>query len=173
DGAEVTTVRHGFDPALLDTLAPDLVVLSPGPGLPADFGAAALLDELDARRLPVFGVCLGLQAMVEHAGGELLTLDEPVHGKPGRVRVSGGGLLSGLGQDGGFTAARYHSTYTTPERVKGFTVTAAVQDEHGAPVVMAIEDPAARKWAVQFHPESILTAGVGEHIVERVLRMAR
>ncbi|WP_052809698.1 anthranilate synthase component I [Streptomonospora alba] len=172
-GADVTTLRHGFDPALLDTLAPDLVVLSPGPGLPADFGASALLDELDARRLPVFGVCLGLQAMVEHAGGELLTLDEPVHGKPGRVRISGGDLLADIGQDGGFTAARYHSTYTTPERVKGFTVTAAVQDEGAAPVVMAVEDPAARKWAVQFHPESILTAGVGERIVERVLRMAR
>ncbi|QBI54126.1 anthranilate synthase component I [Streptomonospora litoralis] len=175
-GAEVTTVRHGFDPALLDTLAPDLVVLSPGPGLPGDFGAAALLDELDARRLPVFGVCLGLQAMVEHAGGELLTLDEPVHGKPGRVRVTGGDLLGGLGDDGGdgaFTAARYHSTYTTPERVKGFTVTAAVEEEGEAPVVMAVEDAAAKRWAVQFHPESILTAAVGEGIIERVLRMAR
>ncbi|MFB9800759.1 anthranilate synthase component I [Streptomonospora salina] len=171
-GAEVTTVRHGFDPALLDETAPDLVVLSPGPGLPADFGAAALLDELDARGLPVFGVCLGLQAMVEHAGGELRTLDEPVHGKPGRVRVSGGDLLSELGGDG-FTAARYHSTYTTPERVKGFTVTAAVHDDGAEPVVMAVEDADARKWAVQFHPESILTAGVGERIVERVLRLAR
>ncbi|WP_343233689.1 anthranilate synthase component I [Streptomonospora sp. PA3] len=172
-GAEVTTVRHGFDPAVLDKLAPDLVVLSPGPGLPADFGAAALLDELDARRLPVFGVCLGLQAMVEHAGGELLTLDEPVHGKPGRVRVSGGDLLSGLDEDGLFTAARYHSTYTTPARVKGFAVTATVDGADGEPVVMAVEDSAARKWAVQFHPESILTAAVGERIIERVLRMAR
>ncbi|GAA4929227.1 anthranilate synthase [Streptomonospora halophila] len=171
--AEVTTVRHGFDPALLDELAPDLVVLSPGPGLPADFGAAGLLDELDARGLPVFGVCLGLQAMVEHAGGDLLTLDEPVHGKPGRVRVVGGDLLEGLGLDTGFDAARYHSTYTTPERVKGFAVTAVVEGEGAEPVVMAVEDPRARKWAVQFHPESILSAGVGEEIIERVLRMAR
>ncbi|GAB3442533.1 anthranilate synthase [Streptomonospora sediminis] len=174
-GAEVTTLRHGFDPALLDTLAPDLVVLSPGPGVPADFGAAELLDQLDSRGLPVFGVCLGLQAMVEHAGGELLTLDEPVHGKPGRIRTAAGGgdLLAGLGEDGGFTAARYHSTYTTPERVKGFTVTATVDEAGGAPVVMAVEDPAAKKWAVQFHPESILTAATGETIIERVLRMAR
>ncbi|MBV2367030.1 anthranilate synthase component I [Streptomonospora nanhaiensis] len=171
-GAEVTTVRHGFDPALLDELAPHLVVLSPGPGLPADFNTAALLDELDRRALPVFGVCLGLQAMVEHAGGELLTLAEPVHGKPGRIRVEGGDLLTGLAENGLFTAARYHSTYTTPERVKGFTVT-AVTDDPAAPVVMAVEAPEARRWAVQFHPESILTAAVGERIIERVLRMAR
>ncbi|ASU83679.1 anthranilate synthase component I [Nocardiopsis gilva YIM 90087] len=171
-GAEVTTVRHGFDPALLDELAPDLVVLSPGPGLPVDFHTDRLLDELDRRGLPVFGVCLGLQAMVEHADGELLTLDEPVHGKPGRVRVTGGELLDGLGEDAAFTGARYHSTYTTPDRVKNYAVTAVVEDGP-EPVVMAIEDPHARRWAVQFHPESILTAAVGEGIIERLLRMVR
>ncbi|GAA3725964.1 anthranilate synthase [Spinactinospora alkalitolerans] len=173
-GAQVTTLRHGFDPALLDELAPDLVVLSPGPGLPSDFDTDALLDALDARRLPALGVCLGLQAMVEHAGGELRTLAEPVHGKPGRVRVDGGELLAGIGADGAFTAARYHSTYTTPDRVKNFRVTAVTEAGDGAePVVMAIEDAAARRWAVQFHPESILTAAVGERIVERALRLAR
>ncbi|MBB6172085.1 anthranilate synthase [Nocardiopsis mwathae] len=171
-GAEVTTVRHGFDPALLDELAPDLVVLSPGPGLPEDFDTDRLLDALDRRGLPVLGVCLGLQAMVEHAGGELRTLKEPVHGKPGRVRVTGGDLLAGLGENGEFTAARYHSTYTTPDQVKGYDVTAVVE---GGPetVVMAIENRSARRWAVQFHPESILTAAVGEEIVERALRMVR
>ena len=171
-GAEVTTVRYGFDPALLDQMRPDLVVLSPGPGLPADFAMSALLKELDARGLPVFGVCLGLQAMVEYAGGELLTLDTPVHGKPGRVRVTGGALLAGLGEDGEFTAARYHSVYATPDRVKGFEVTAVTEDD-GFPVVMAIENAEARRWAVQFHPESILTGRVGEQIVANVLRLAR
>ena len=97
-GAEVTTLRAGFPAALLDELAPDLVVLSPGPGRPADFRCDELLTELDARRLPAFGVCLGLQAMVEHAGGELSLLPEPQHGKPGRVQVRGeigGALLAG------------------------------------------------------------------------------
>lgn len=173
-GADVTTVRYGFDPALLDRLAPDLVVISPGPGLPADFGMSALLDALAARDLPVFGVCLGLQGMVEHAGGELRTLDAPVHGKPGRVRVSGGRLLSGLGEDDAFPAARYHSTYTVPSLVKGFEVTAVLDGaSDGEEVVMAIEDPASRWYAVQFHPESILTASVGEGIVARALRLAR
>jgi anthranilate synthase len=169
EGAEVTTVRHGFPDRLLDELAPDLVVLSPGPGRPADFRTAALLDALVARELPVFGVCLGLQAMVEHAGGELALLPEPAHGKPGQVKVAGGELLDGLPDE--FTAARYHSLHTTPERVRGgFQVTALTGD-----VVMAIEDPDHRRWAVQFHPESILTAGggAGHRIVANVLRLCR
>ncbi|MFC4913835.1 anthranilate synthase component I [Actinomadura gamaensis] len=167
-GADVVTLRHGFPVRLLDEHAPDLVVLSPGPGRPADFATSALLDELDARRLPAFGVCLGLQAMVEHAGGELALLPEPAHGKPGRVEVTGGELFAGL--PGEFTAARYHSLHATPERVKGFQVTARLGD-----VVMAVEDPARRRWAVQFHPESILTAHgrAGHRVVANALRLAR
>lgn len=173
-GAEVTTVRYGFDPSLLDRWDPDLVVLSPGPGLPVDFAMSALLDELAARHLPVFGVCLGLQGMVEHAGGELRTLAEPVHGKSGRVRVRGGDLLTGLTEEEAFPAARYHSTYTVPELVKGYEVTAVLDGGPGEePLVMAIEDADARWSAVQFHPESILTARVGEDIIARVLRLAQ
>ncbi|HTU73161.1 MAG TPA: anthranilate synthase component I [Trebonia sp.] len=170
-GADVTTLRAGFPPALLDELAPDLVVLSPGPGRPSDFGCEALLAELDARSLPVFGVCLGLQAMVEHAGGELSLLPDPQHGKPGQVSVRpGSSLLSGLPQE--FTAARYHSLYATEAEVKGkFTVSATTLDG----CVMAIEDDAAGRWAVQFHPESILTAA-GRHghaVIANVLSLAR
>ncbi|MBA9005492.1 anthranilate synthase component I [Thermomonospora cellulosilytica] len=168
-GADVVTLRHGFPLRLLDELAPDLVVLSPGPGRPTDFGTAALLDALAARDLPVFGVCLGLQAMVEHAGGELALLPEPWHGKPGQVKVAGGDLFEGLPDE--FTAARYHSLHATPDQVRGgFQVTALTGD-----VVMAIEDPAARRWAVQFHPESILTATgrVGHRIIANVLRLCR
>jgi anthranilate synthase len=192
-GAHVATLRAGLPPAALDEFAPDLVVLSPGPGRPSDFACAALLAELDARGLAAFGVCLGLQAMVEHAGGELALLPEPVHGKPGLVlrtaagaQRSGGGLPAGLpgglpgGLHGGllaglpqeFTAARYHSLHAVPGQVKGgFEVTAVTRDG----VVMAIEDEAAGRWAVQFHPESILTAsgGVGHQVVANVLRLCR
>jgi anthranilate synthase len=169
-GAEVTTLRFGFSPELLDAYAPDLVVLSPGPGRPADFGCAALLDEVYRRGLAVFGVCLGLQAMVEHAGGELSLLAEPAHGKPGLVRVSGGSLLSGLPAE--FTAGRYHSLYAPAAEVRGgFRVTAATPDG----VVMAIEDEHAGRWAVQFHPESILTASgrAGHLIIGNVLELCR
>jgi anthranilate synthase len=169
-GAAVTTLRAGFGGEVLDQAAPDLVVLSPGPGRPSDFGCDALLGELDARGLAVFGVCLGLQAMVEHAGGELALLGEPVHGKPGRVQVLGGSLLAGLPAE--FAAGRYHSLYAVPGQVKGgLQVTAVTPD--GA--VMAIEDPAAGRWGVQFHPESILTAagGAGHVVIGNVLRLCR
>jgi anthranilate synthase len=180
-GAQVATLRAGLPLAALDEFAPDLVVLSPGPGRPSDFDCAGLLAALDARGLAAFGVCLGLQAMVEHGGGELGLLPEPVHGKPGLVLRTGaagllsadwspGGLLEGLPQE--FTAARYHSLHAVPEQVKGgFEVTAVTPDG----VVMAIEDEAAGRWAVQFHPESILTAsgGVGHQVVANVLRLCR
>jgi anthranilate synthase len=168
----VTTLRFGFAPALLDSYAPDLVVLSPGPGRPADFGCAALLDEVYARDLPAFGVCLGLQAMVEHAGGTLSLLPEPAHGKPGLVQVAGPeidrALLAGLPAE--FTAGRYHSLYAPADQVRGgFTVTATTPDG----VVMAIEDAAAGRWAVQFHPESILTASgrAGHQVIANVLAL--
>jgi len=180
-GARVTTIRAGFGTALFDEIEPDLVVLSPGPGWPSDFGCDALLKELDARGLPAFGVCLGLQAMVEHAGGTLELLPRPVHGKPGRVRrrrpgerrlaaSAPPGLLDGLPEE--FTAARYHSVHATPQQVRGgFEVTAVTSD--GA--VMAIENEAAGRWAVQFHPESILTTegGAGHQIIANVLRLCR
>jgi anthranilate synthase len=170
EGAEVTTLRFGFSPALLDAYAPDLVVLSPGPGRPSDFGCAGLLDEVYARGLPAFGVCLGLQAMVEHTGGMLSLLPEPVHGKPGLVQVAGGELLAGL--PGEFTAGRYHSLYAPPDSVRGgFAVTATTRDG----VVMAIEDTQAGRWAVQFHPESILTASgrAGHRLIGNVLDLCR
>jgi anthranilate synthase len=170
-GAEVTTLRAGFPAGMLDARAPDLVVLSPGPGRPSDFKCDELLSELDARNLPAFGVCLGLQAMVEHAGGELSLLPEPQHGKPGRILVRGQtSLFAGLPAE--FTAARYHSLYAAEPGVKGgFTVTATTPD--GA--VMAIEDDAAGRWAVQFHPESILTAAgrSGHQVIANVLALCR
>ncbi len=169
-GARVTTMRAGLDASLLDEIGPDLVVLSPGPGWPSDFGCDALLKELDARGLAAFGVCLGLQAMVEHAGGALSLLPRPVHGKPGRVRVTGGRLLAGLPAE--FTAARYHSLHAQAEQVRGgFEVTAVTSDD----AVMAIENSAAGRWAVQFHPESILTTegGAGHRVIANVLKLCR
>ena len=171
--AEVTTLRSGFPVAALDEIAPDLAVLSPGPGRPTDFKCGELLTELDARKVPVFGVCLGLQAMVEHAGGELSLLPEPQHGKPGCIQVrdcAGSALFAGLPAE--FTAARYHSLYAKEPDVKGgFTVTATTPDG----VVMAIEDDAAGRWAVQFHPESILTATgrSGHQIIANILTRVR
>ncbi len=167
-GAAVTTLRAGFDLALLEKFCPDLVVLSPGPGRPADFDCDKLLSALDERGLPAFGVCLGLQAMVEHAGGSLGLLETPVHGKPGRVAVLGGELLAGLPAE--FTAARYHSLHARTGQVTGgLEVTAVTPDG----VVMAVEDPVRGRWGVQFHPESILSIQAGHQIIGNVLRLCK
>ena len=155
-GCTVDTLRYGFAEERLEEFAPDLVVLSPGPGRPADFGCTDLLSTLDRRRIPAFGVCLGLQAMVEDRGGRLSLLPEPMHGKASEVRVlrRESGLLAGLGET--FVAGRYHSIYADPSDVPGYTVTAV---SPGTPTVaMVIEDEERLRWGVQFHPESIMTA---------------
>src|SRR5260370_15980183 len=152
-GAEVTTLRAGFDAALLDSWAPDLVVLSPGPGQPSDFGCDELLSVLDERGIAAFGVCLGMQAMVEHAGGRLGLLASPAHGKPGSVRVLGGPVSSGLlaGLPAEFAAGRYHSLHAVPSGVSGgFSVTAGSPDGVG----IAIRGDASRPWGVPFPPRA-------------------
>jgi anthranilate synthase len=138
--------------ALRENVAPDLVVLSPGPGRPADFVMAETLELLIRQSLPVFGVCLGLQGIVEYFGGTLGTLDQPMHGKPSRVRVLGGRLLAGLPET--FTVGRYHSLHARVTTLPGcLEMTAEAEDG----VAMAIEHATLPIAAVQFHPESIMT----------------
>jgi len=152
-GAEVITLRAGFAPTRLAELAPDLVVLSPGPGRPDDFAMSALLGEIIARGIPAFGVCLGLQGMVEHFGGALGVLEAPVHGKRSTIHVRGGRLFAGLPPR--FVAGRYHSLYARRETLPPALRVTAESDD-GVP--MALEHAALPLAAVQFHPESILTA---------------
>jgi anthranilate synthase len=130
----------------------DLVVLSPGPGRPSDFAMAETLDLLMQRQLPVFGVCLGLQGIVEYFGGSLGVLDVPVHGKPSRVHARGGRLFRGLATE--FTVGRYHSLHARRRTLPpDLLVTAETEDG----VVMAIEHRHLPIAAVQFHPESVMT----------------
>lgn len=153
-GAEVVTLRAGFPAEELDLLRPDLIVLSPGPGRPSDFDLTGTLAAAIARALPVFGVCLGLQGMVEHFGGELGVLSYPMHGKSSRIRVLGGRIFAGLPDE--FTAGRYHSLFAVRET---FPTELRVTAESDDGVIMAIEHASLPLAAVQFHPESILTLG--------------
>jgi anthranilate synthase len=165
-GAEVVTLRSGFSPETFDEVRPDLVVLSPGPGAPSDFDLAATTDALVRRGLPTFGVCLGLQGMVEYFGGTLGVLDPPVHGKASRIKVVGGRIFEGLPSE--FTAGRYHSLFALRETLPGdLTVTAETDDG----VVMAVEHRTLPMAAVQFHPESIMTLGddVGLRLLANVM----
>ena len=165
-GAEVTTLRAGFPPSVLDDRRPDLVVLSPGPGTPRDFDVSGTLRALLARGIPTFGVCLGLQGIVEHLGGELGVLDYPMHGKASRIRVRGGRLFAGLPAE--FTAGRYHSLFAIRERLPaGLEVTADSDDG----IVMAVEHAHLPLAAVQFHPESIMSleGDVGLRLLRNVV----
>lgn len=165
-GAEVTTLRAGFDAGLIDDIAPDLVILSPGPGRPADFDLSGTIDALLARDIPIFGVCLGLQGIVEHFGGELGVLDIPVHGKPSEVTTAGSFLFDGLPDR--FTVGRYHSLFARTESLPDcLRITARTADG----VVMAIEHETLPVAAVQFHPESIMSfgAGVGQRLIGNAL----
>jgi anthranilate synthase len=166
-GAEVVTLRSGFPSDAFDDVKPHLAVLSPGPGTPRDFDLAATLAELVRRRLPAFGVCLGLQGMVEHFGGTLGVLDPPVHGKASRIRVLGGRLFDGLPAE--FTAGRYHSLYAIRAQLP-LELVATAESEEG--VVMAIEHRTLPLAAVQFHPESIMTLAddVGLRLLANVMR---
>ncbi|MGA5131334.1 anthranilate synthase component I [Streptomyces olivoreticuli] len=163
-GAEVVTYRAGFPPELLGHIAPDMLVLSPGPGRPRDFGMSGLIDAALDRRLPVFGVCLGLQGLVEHFGGTLRTLPLPVHGKPSAVDVVDGGGVLFAGLPTRIRAGRYHSLCADPTTLpEVLQVTARTQDG----TVMGIEHRELPVAAVQFHPESIMTmeGGVGRALV--------
>jgi anthranilate synthase len=154
-GATVGTFRSGSHLPLLEERRPDLVVLSPGPGCPSDFAMAATLTEAERLGLPVFGVCLGLQGMVEYFGGRLDVLSEPMHGKPSQVvrTTDESAILTGLPSD--FQVGRYHSLYAAPGQVPApLKVTAVTED---GVVAMAVESEERRFAAVQFHPESIMT----------------
>jgi len=146
----------------------DLLVLSPGPGRPEDFKISSTIDAALESKLPIFGVCLGLQAIGEYFGGQLGQLAQPAHGRPSRVQVRGGRLMRSL--PGEIVIGRYHSLYvergTMPDVLD---VTASTEDG----VAMAIEHKTLPVGAVQFHPESLmsLSGDVGLRIVENAFRL--
>jgi anthranilate synthase len=152
-GAEVVTYRHGFPPELIERVAPNLILISPGPARPSDFGVPELVRTAVRLGVPVFGVCLGLQGIVEAFGGELGVLDYPMHGKPSSVRHRGVGVFEGLPET--FLVGRYHSLFARRETFPAcLEVTAETVDG----VIMGVRHRELPIEAVQFHPESILTA---------------
>jgi anthranilate synthase len=166
-GAAVTTYRSGFDLKLIDELNPALVLISPGPGRPADFGVPATVRYCAERGIPVFGVCLGLQGIVEAFGGVLDVLDYPMHGKQSHVHHHNTGVFSGLPNP--VAVGRYHSLYARKSALPAeLEITAETADG----IIMGVRHRTLPIEAVQFHPESMLTlAGqAGLHLVENAIR---
>jgi anthranilate synthase len=155
-GADVVTHRWGLPLEELLAARPDLVVHSPGPGRPADFGVPALVRALAEAGVPQFGVCLGLQGAAEAFGGKLALLDEPRHGKSWGVRHDGSGLFAGLPAP--LNVGAYHSLHAPAEALPPELV---VTGRTEAGLVMALRHARLPIAAVQFHPESILSLGGG------------
>jgi anthranilate synthase len=164
-GADVVTVRPHAVAAQLRARTPHLVVLSPGPGRPDDFGLRATLELCLARGLPVFGVCLGLQGIVEYFGGELATLPYPMHGKQSDLASAEGFLFEGLPRP--LRVGRYHSLVAAKIPA---CLEVCARTEDGT--VMAVQHRRLPVAAVQFHPESILTleGDKGRGMIRNVLR---
>lgn len=167
-GAHVEVWRNSVAPehavARAVASARSLLVLSPGPGTPAAAGCCVPLVRLAAREgVPLLGVCLGHQAMVEAFGGVVGPAGQVVHGKTSRVTHTGGPLFEGVPSP--FPVARYHSlaALQVPECLE----TVACADG----LVMAVRHSAAPQFGVQFHPESILTPDGGQ-IIDNVIRWA-
>jgi anthranilate synthase len=169
-GAEVITYRAGFPAELIARIAPNLILISPGPRRPADFGVPELVKTAVRLGVPVFGVCLGLQGIVEAFGGELGVLDYPMHGKPSTIRHRGTGVFEGLPSE--FHVGRYHSLFARRETFPScLEVTAETEDG----VIMGVRHRELPIEAVQFHPESILTAD-GNHgllLMENAVRLGK
>jgi anthranilate synthase len=169
-GAHVETVRFGVTEQEIVALAPDLIVLSPGPGKPSDFGLSQTIELCVRLKIPVFGVCLGLQGIVEHFGGTLGVLGYPMHGKPSTVQLAtdgGGVVFTDIATT--FTVARYHSLYAT-SMPKVLRTTATTEDG----VVMGVQHQTLPIAAVQFHPESILTSpAVGLRMLANVVGLLK
>ncbi|MEY4578294.1 MAG: hypothetical protein RL701_2997, partial [Pseudomonadota bacterium] len=170
-GCEVTTLRHGFGSEHYARVDPQLVVLSPGPARPDSFNMRETWRELAERDLPAFGVCLGLQGLVEFCGGTLNQLAMPMHGKASRIVCEPSALFEGLPQ--AFSVGRYHSLYAAPDVFPSELEVLARAEPDGC--IMAVAHR-VRPWsAVQFHPESILSMSedCGLRLIRNVVRSVR
>lgn len=148
--------------AQIKSLHPDYILISPGPKDPANAGISISVVKAFAGKIPIFGVCLGMQCINEALGGETVRAPVPVHGKKSRVFHFNQSVFKGVPSP--FTAARYHSLMvkiTSPE----LDVTAKTKDG----VVMGIEHKTLPMSGVQFHPESFMTDS-GFVLIENFLK---
>jgi anthranilate synthase/aminodeoxychorismate synthase-like glutamine amidotransferase len=135
-----------------EALAPTHLCISPGPGTPHDAGVSIAMIQAFAGRIPVFGVCLGHQSIVEALGGEVVRAGRLMHGKVSPVEHDGRGIFAGVPQP--FSAGRYHSLIARPETLPSVLEVSARTAEGE---IMGVRHRELAVDGVQFHPESILT----------------
>jgi len=142
---------------------PELLVISPGPGTPDTAGVSLAAVGYFKDKLPILGVCLGHQVIVQYFGGKIVHAPIPMHGKPSSVTHNEKGIFAGV--ENPLQAGRYHSLCVTelPDSLE------KTSDFHG--IVMGVQHKELPIYGVQFHPESILTPAGGK-IIENILRIA-
>lgn len=166
-GAE-PVVRRNDEITLADVeaLNPDAILISPGPGTPDESGVSIDIIREWGGRVPIFGVCLGHQAIGQVFGGDVVRADQVMHGKTSAIRHDGLGVFEGLPD--GFEATRYHSLVVDPATLPDVLEVTAQTDEG---VIMGLRHRTLDIEGVQFHPESILT-GTGHQLLARFLARA-
>lgn len=153
-GARVTVWRNdSFGVNDVVDLAPDRIVISPGPCTPSQAGMSVKVVRDLGHRVPLLGVCLGHQAVGAAYGANVVRATRIMHGKTSQIQHDGTGVFQGLPQP--VTATRYHSLVV--EDVPDELVVNATVEEDGGPVVMGLRHREHPVWGVQFHPESVLT----------------
>jgi anthranilate synthase/aminodeoxychorismate synthase-like glutamine amidotransferase len=164
-GAEVSVYRNdALTPLEARALAPTHLCISPGPGTPYDAGVSMDMIRAFAGSIPVLGVCLGHQSIVEVFGGRVVRAARLMHGKTSLVRHDGSALFAGLPQP--CEVGRYHSLIAAPEALPEVLAVTARTD---AGEIMAVRHRTLAVEGVQFHPESILTPA-GPKLLENFLR---
>jgi len=152
-GAQVEVVRNdAITPEEIDEMAPGHIIISPGPGNPADAGISKDVIRRFAGKIPILGVCLGHQCIGEVFGGIVEGAGEILHGKVSKITHDGKGVFAGLPSP--IEATRYHSLAIRPDSVPAVLEVSA-HSESG--VIMGVRHRALAVEGVQFHPESILT----------------
>lgn len=151
--------------SIKDVGAYDIIMLSPGPGIPDEAGILKDVIKEYASIKPIFGVCLGLQAITEVFGGKILNMDEVYHGVATEMEVIKDNTVLFQNVPTKFPAARYHSWIASNEHLPDELEVTAIDEDGG---IMAIRHKKYNVRAVQFHPESILTE-VGEQIVRNFI----
>lgn len=162
--ADIAVYRNdAITAAALAALRPTHILISPGPGTPAQAGISKEVIRNCGPHIPLLGVCLGHQAIGEVFGGMVVRARQPMHGKVSIVYHDGQGVYRGF--DAPFTATRYHSLVVDPQSVPDcLTVTAHTADG----TIMGLRHTCYPLEGVQFHPESILT-GQGRQLIENFL----
>jgi len=165
-GEEVKVIRNDkLTLEDIENLAPDRLVISPGPCTPKEAGISVAAIQKFAGKIPLLGICLGHQAITEAFGGKVVRADRLMHGKTSPIEHDGCGLYQGLANP--FTATRYHSLIAEwesfPDSLK---MTAWTEEKE----IMGLQHRELPVWGVQFHPESILTTA-GMDLLNNFLKM--